>query len=29
MSSKLIGDIIDAAVELVKVIVDAALNGEE
>ena len=29
MSSKSIGDILDAAVELVKVIVDAALSGEK
>lgn len=29
MSSKSIGDILDAAVELVKVIVDVALSGEE
>lgn len=29
MSSKSIGDILDAAVELVKAIVDAALSGEE
>lgn len=29
MSSKSIGDILDAAVELVKAIVDAVLSGEE
>ena len=29
MSSKSIGDILDAAVELVKAIVDAALSGEK
>ena len=29
MSSKSIGDILDAVVELVKAIVDAALSGEK